>query len=530
LRLSHGQAIAARVKRFPKLLALAAGAVSAAGFAPLDLWPITIAAFAIWMWLVAEAPNIRGALARGWCFGVGHFTVGLNWIAGSFRYQDTMPVWLGWVAVVVLALYLAVYTAMAAGLAWRWGRPRGAIYAFIFAAAWIVTEYLRATLFTGFAWNPLSVIWIATPVAQVSQWTGTYALSGLTAFICGLLVIFAQHLWHEIRSKPLTPVRIAALIAFFILPELLAIALLPFLFASDTGAPADPSRPRVVVVQPNIGQQTKHDDSFDELNWDKLSTLTGLPGNKPRLILWPEAAVPYFLEEERWAVDRIARLMGPKDMLLTGGDAFIWDEAGKDIVAARNSVFAVNPAGRLTARYDKAHLVPYGEYLPMRPLLSAIGLSRLVPGDLDFWPGPGPRTFDLRAQGFGTVGVQICYEIIFSGEVIQKGYRRPDFIFNPSNDAWFGAWGSPQFVAQSRLRAIEEGLPVIRSTPTGISAVIDSNGAVLVALPTGKAGVIQTTLPPPAPPTLFARLGHVITVITTLSLLGFAVALRRWQR
>ncbi len=527
MRLSHGQAIAPRVKHIPNLLALAAGAVSATGFAPLDLWPVTLVAFALWMWLVAEAPNVRSALARGWWFGVGHFTVGLNWIAGSFRYQETMPVWLGWVAVVALSFYLAVYTAMAAGLAWRWGRPRGAVYALIFAAAWTVTEYLRAMLFTGFAWNPLSVIWVGTPVAGLSRWVGTYALSGLTALLCGLLVILAQHLWHEIRSKPLTPIRIAALVAFFILPELLAIALLPFLFASDTGTPADPSRPLVRVIQPNIGQQTKHDESFDELNWEKLSTLTGPPGDKPRLILWPEAAVPYFLEEERWAVDRIARLMGPKDMLLTGGDAFIWDKAGKDIVAARNSVFAVTPHGKLTARYDKAHLVPYGEYLPMRPLLSAIGLSRLVPGDLDFWPGPGPRTFNVT--GFGKVGIQICYEIIFSGEVVDAK-NRPDFIFNPSNDAWFGTWGSPQFVAQSRLRAIEEGLPVVRATPTGISAVIDSNGVVLVALPTGKAGVIQTTLPAPAPPTVFARLGHIMTALTALTLIGFAVALRRWQR
>jgi apolipoprotein N-acyltransferase len=181
----------------------------------------------------------------------------------------------------------------------------------------------------------------------------------------------------------------------------------------------------------------------------------------------------------------------------------------------------------IRGRYDKAHLVPYGEYLPMRPLLSAIGLSRLVPGDLDFLPGPGPQSYAL--PGFGKVGVQICYEIIFSGEVVDKN-DRPDFLFNPSNDAWFGAWGSPQFVAQSRLRAIEEGLPVVRSTPTGISTVIDSNGVVVVALPTGKAGFIQTTLPAPARPTPFARFGNILPFGFGLTLIAFAVALRRRQR
>lgn len=506
MRLSHGQAIAARVRRFSKILALVAGAVSATGFAPLDLWPVTIAAFALWMWLVAEAPNLRGALARGWCFGLGHFIVGLNWIAGSFRYQETMPVWLGWVAVVVLAFYLAVYPAMAAGLAWRWGRPRRAVYVLIFAAAWLVTEYLRATLFSGFAWNPLGVILVPTPGDGISKLIGTYGLSALVIIIAGALV-------HPRRLYAFPTTLAAVLIAGWL----------------TTWVAGDPGQTdRIVrVVQPNIAQQTKNDEAYDEINWDKLASLTGQPGAKPRLILWPEAAVPYFLEEERWAVDRIARLMGPKDMLLTGGDSFVWDKAGKDIVAAHNSVHVVSPQGTLAGRYDKAHLVPYGEYLPMRPILTAIGLSRLVEGDLDFLAGPGPRT--LNITGFGQIGVQICYEIIFSGEVVDAK-NRPDFIFNPSNDAWFGAWGSPQFVAQSRLRAIEEGLPVIRATPTGISAVIYSNGVVFAALPTGKAGMIQTTIPAAAPPTLFARFGHIMTALTALTLIGFAVALRRWQR
>ena len=131
------------------------------------------------------------------------------------------------------------------------------------------------------------------------------------------------------------------------------------------------------------------------------------------------------------------------------------------------------PLGRIVGRYDKAHLVPYGEYLPMRPLLSAIGLSRLAPGDVDFAARAGRRARIDLPGGWGKVGFQLCYEIIFSGEVVDRG-DRPDFIFNPSNDAWFGRWGPPQHLAQARLRAAEEGLPVIRSTPTGISAVIDA--------------------------------------------------------
>ena len=171
--------------------------------------------------------------------------------------------------------------------------------------------------------------------------------------------------------------------------------------------------------------------------------------------------------------------------------------------------------------------MPYGEYLPMRPILSAIGLSRLAPGDLDYNPGPGPQTLVLPLAG--EVGFQICYEIIFSGDVVDAD-NRPGFIFNPSNDAWFGAWGPPQHLAQARLRALEEGLPVLRSTPTGISAVIDAEGRLLHSLPWQAAGFIDATLPPAKPPTLFTRFGNLLPFLLALLLVMIAVAVRRKAR
>jgi apolipoprotein N-acyltransferase len=160
-------------------------------------------------------------------------------------------------------------------------------------------------------------------------------------------------------------------------------------------------------------------------------------------------------------------------------------------------------------------------------LLSAIGLSRLAPGDLDFDDGPGPRT--LALPGFGLMGVQVCYEIIFSGEVVDRDHR-PDFIFNPSNDAWFGRWGPPQHLAQARLRAAEEGLPVLRATPTGISAVIDADGRLLGSLPWQTAGRIDATLPPPRRPTLFARIGNILPVAFGFLLIAVAIAVGRGRR
>jgi apolipoprotein N-acyltransferase len=173
-------------------------------------------------------------------------------------------------------------------------------------------------------------------------------------------------------------------------------------------------------------------------------------------------------------------------------------------------------------------LVPYGEYLPMRPLLSAIGLSRLAPGDIDFAAGPGPQTIQLPGQ-WGKVGFQLCYEIIFSGQVVDRN-NRPDFIFNPSNDAWFGRWGPPQHLAQARLRAAEEGLPVVRSTPTGISALVDPYGRLVQSLPWRTAGTIDATLPNSLGPTLFARFGNVIPLMLGFILLFAAIALSRRRR
>jgi apolipoprotein N-acyltransferase len=500
--------------------AFLAGLISALGFAPLHLWPLTILAFAGLLWLIEAAPALRSALARGWWFGVGQFVVGLNWIATAFTYQAAMPAWLGWVAVVLLSLYLALFPAAAAGLAWRWqSRPFRYVLRYdsdenrrfrlmlLLAAAWIVTEWLRGTLFTGFAWNPIGVIWVGVGGADdLSVYIGTYGLGGLTILAGGALFMLARKHWLQ-----------GAMVALLII-----------LFIVEPPGPAvdERSQPALRIVQPDIGQANKWDPGYERENFERLARLTGPPGPAPRLILWPEAATPDFLSFEPRARQRLAGLLGPGDLLVLGGVEPVFGPDGHAI-AAYNSVYALGPDARLRGRYDKAHLVPYGEYLPMRPLLSAIGLSRLAPGDLDFRDGPGPRTLDFGV--FGRAGLQVCYEIIFSGRVIDRA-DRPDFIFNPSNDAWFGAWGPPQHLAQARLRAIEEGLPVIRATPTGISAVIDAQGRLLASLPLGNAGAIDARLPRAGAPTPFALCGNLLPLGLALLLVAAAVAVRRKSR
>ncbi|HET6537558.1 MAG TPA: apolipoprotein N-acyltransferase [Sphingopyxis sp.] len=525
--------IAAMARRYPKGIAFVLGLISATGFAPLHFWPLSLLALAGWMALALQAPNMRRTLAIGWCFGVGHFLFGLNWIATAFTYQAAMPEWLGWIAVLLLALYLAIYPAMSALGGWLLARKTGphhsralSLSALLgFAGCWTLAEWLRSWLFTGFAWNPLSALTLPYAAAP-SRWIGTYGTSALVILAAGLILMLAARRYRDSAIG-------AALLALFTGAALTD----QMLDAADSAVEnkGGANTPLVTLVQPNIGQAEKWEGAHAAANFAKLAQLTKpLPTtDAPRLILWPEAAIPDYLERgypsyyydlpADTARQRLTALMNQVDVMLLGALKLEFDQAG-NAIGARNSVMSLFSDGSLGPRYDKSHLVPYGEYLPMRPLLSALGLSRLAPGDLDFWPGPAARTLDLA--GFGTVGLQICYEIIFSGQVTDPALR-PAFIFNPSNDAWFGHWGPPQHLAQARLRAIEEGLPVLRSTPTGISAIIDASGHIQQSIPMHQAGRIDAHIPAAFSPTLFSRFGNILPIMFGLCLIAAAIAFRR---
>lgn len=529
------------MNRYPKITAIIAGAISAFGFVPYGVWPLLLLGLAVLIYLTSKARSIQSAAMVGWCFGVGHFSVSNGWIAVAFNFQAEMPVWLGYFAVVALALYLAVYPAMAAAGAWKIGdfvRARGGKptipFALSFTAMWIITEWLRSWVFTGYVWNPLSAAFIDVPGIGAARAIGTYGMSGLvvllSAILLGLIGAVLTMQWKAAFARVFD----AALLAGFC-------AVLGALAAGDA---LPDKRQAITIVQPNISQADKYILDYDAQNFAKLAAYSKpLPGQGPRLLLWPEAAIPDYLESgypyrfyqgqpndsAAGSRARLQTLMGAGDVLLTGATRLVIDKDGQ-LIAARNSMIAMDAGGALRGTYDKAHLVPYGEYLPMPGLLKALGLNRLVPGNMDFWPGPGARTLTFGKDA--KVGFQICYEIIFSGQVADRS-NRPDFIFNSSNDAWFGNIGPPQHLAQSQMRALEEGLPMVRATPTGISAIIDANGVILKRLPLGTAGRIDGFIPPSNKPTWFARAGNTAPLFFAVLLLAFTmlpVALHRTSR
>jgi apolipoprotein N-acyltransferase len=534
-----------RLAARPRLAALALGLLAATGFQPLGLWPVALAAMGLFALLVAQAATRRRAFVLGWLFGWTHFTLGNVWIANSFTFQAEMPVVLGYVAVPLLAAYLALYPALAALLA-RWlahwgprraaetgrqGQPLTPGFVLAFAASWIVTEWLRSWVFTGYSWNPFGMVLLGPfdrpGLAALVPLTGTYALSGFAVLLGGALVLVARE-----RNWLVSGATALLLVAGMHLP------------ARDGGE----GGLLVTIAKPDIPQQAISDARFFEANYLRLAELSPrlAESAEPRLVLWPEAGMADYLREgypQRYydrttalgspvyARRRLGATVGANSVLLTGAvDLEIGpDETGMSrALGARNAVTALDAQGRILGSYAKAHLVPYGEYLPMRGLLEPLGLSRLVAGTIDFWPGPGPRTIDLG--NYGRAGVQVCYEIAFSGQVVDRS-DRPQFIFNPSSEAWFGAFAPPQFMAQARMRAIEEGLPVLRATNSGISGVIDARGVVREYLGMGQPGRIDARVPPALPATLFARVGNALGLVwAAVFLVAGLVAMRRTAR
>lgn len=517
------RAIVATAQRYPRLLALLLGALAATGFPPLQLWPVSLLAMGGLAWLVAQAETRKRAFLLGWLFGVAHFTLANNWIATAFTYQAEMPAALGWVAVPLLSLYLAVYPALATLAAHMLAQRQGfAVFGLAFAGCWTVTEWLRSWVFTGFAWDPFSLILLGPfdrpGLAAALPWTGTYALSGIAVLLaCGLVALIARGAW----------VRLA------VAAVLLAVGMY------WPGGQGREGTLAFTLVQPDLRQDDLDNPAKFEEQFATIANLSvRRDGQGRRLVLWPESGVPDYLEDgypqryyrqmtaggdPAFARYRIGRVIGEGSLLLTG--AVDLEIADGRAVGAYNSVTALDAQGAIVGSYAKAHLVPYGEYLALRWLLEPLGATRLVAGTIDFIPGPGPRTLDIGE--WGQAGIQICYEIVFSGQVVDRT-NRPDYLFNPSNDGWFGSWGPPQHLAQARMRAIEEGLPVLRSTTTGISAIIDARGIVRDHIGMHRAARMDGVIPPAAKPTLFARTGNILALCWAVVFLMIA-AVARWR-
>ncbi len=473
--------------------AFAAGALSALAFAPFDVFPVLLLGIAVLVMLLdsaaTERRRIRSAAAVGWAFGFGQFVVGMHWIFYPFLVDPVDHAWqIPFVAILFpggLALFAALATA-AAAYVWKPGSARILVLAACYAAA----EWLRGHVLTGLPWNLPAYGWgAALGVLQSAALIGAYGLSFLT-------LLFGASL-AELFSNPrhvFLPAAMTALFALIWLGGEVHLNMTPTEFVAGV---------HLRIVQPNIPQDEKYRREFVQRNWDRLVDLTTKPtGISPTIVIWPEAAPPVLLQRSPGALDQIAVLTGPNRALITGNQRMTIDPAGKRIFY--NSLFIFGHGGRLLSTYDKFHLVPFGEYMPFEATLRELGITKLVGFPGSFASGDGPHTYEL--PGAPAVGPLICYEILFPGAVI--GNPRPGWLINVTDDSWFGPWAGPrQHLLAARVRAIEEGLPVVRSANTGISAVIDPLGRTMDTLGLDETGEIDSQLPRAQDTPFYARYG-----------------------
>ena len=467
-------------RRMGALAALALGALGGLAFPGPNLPLLILPAIAGLAALSATAPTIGRAALYGWAFGLGQFLVGLYWIGFAFAARDPALAPLAPAAVVGLSAGLALFVALASA-AFRALRPIGFGAPMAFAGIWTLAELARGHVLTGFPWNLLAHAWVpGAEVGQAAAWIGVYGLSLVTAFAAAAPAAFLDG-------------RRAGLAA-----SAMAVALIAGLFALGSWRLAQPGPEaldvQIRIVQPAILQTDKWRPELRESNFAAHLTLSRAPANEPLdLVVWPETAAPGDLSARPDWVAAIGRLATPP-----GGAAIIGaPRRDRAIDAVYNSVFVIDDRGDVTALYDKHHLVPFGEYTPLRETL---GLPTLT--GAGFTPGPGPSTLaPASAPSFSPL---ICYEAIFPGAA--TGADRPQWLLTATNDAWFGDSPGPrQHLRASAYRSVEEGLPMIRAANTGISAAIDARGGYVALMPYGERGVLDLALPGRLPPTLYAQ-------------------------
>ncbi|WP_300516838.1 apolipoprotein N-acyltransferase [Aliiroseovarius sp.] len=455
-----------------------AGAGAALGQAPFGLWPATVLGLALGAWLVRRAGTWPVAAGRGWALGAGFFAVTLIWIVQPFLVDPWRHGWMAPFAILLMAGGLALFWGAASGLAWRVDRQALPLAWPIFMG---LAELLRGRLFTGFPWGEPGGIWIDTPLAQGAAYVGAAGLTFLTFVLVAAL----------------TTGRLAAGLA-------LSGLALAWLAGGMRAGPVGETDVRLRLVQPNAAQHLKWDPEYAPRFVARQLELSAAPADRPPdLVIWPETALPYLLRNAE-PVLRQAAAAAQAPVVLGIQRA----EAGRYY----NSMAVIDAGGNLKDVYDKAHLVPFGEYIPGGNLLAQIGITAFASQrGYGYSPGPGARVLDLGAAGKALP--LICYEAIFARD-LRAAPERAGWVLQITNDAWFGTFSGPQqHLAQARMRAIEMGLPVVRAANTGISAVIDPLGRVTSSLGLGQQGYLDATLPRALPETVFARFGNLALVV-----------------
>ncbi|MBH5369228.1 apolipoprotein N-acyltransferase [Bradyrhizobium glycinis] len=512
------------------IVAMAAGALSVLALAPFNLFPVLFVTFPVLVWLIDGAGagrygGVPGAALTGYWFGLGYFVPGLYWIGYAFFVEADTFAWLTPFAVLGLPAYLAIFTAIGFALA-RLLWSKNATRVLALAASLTISEWLRGHALTGFPWNTFGyALSEPLPLAQTASLVGLWGMTFLT------IAIFASPATlidptPDRRLKWRVPA--AAVAALLVMSIFGAIRLSLHPTTTLSGA-------KLRLMQPNLQQDAKFNYAAKPEVMKKYLALSDRASGPQStgvrdatILIWPESAFPFFLTREADAMAQIADLLPKGTVLITGSVRAPDVPRGTPITRAYNSIYVIDHDGSVLAVYDKLHLVPFGEFLPYQSLMEKLGFEQLTRVRGGFIPGTVRHA--LPVAGAPPALPLICYEAIFPGEVAGRN-ERPGWIVNLTNDGWFGISTGPyQHLEQSRMRAVELGLPLVRSANTGISAVIDPVGRTTASLGLGLEGILDARLPAAIPPTVYARLGDAPAAMLVAVAVLLAVRRRTGKR
>jgi len=526
-RLSHFITLAWGWRR--AAIACAAGALSVLALAPFHFWPILFLTFPVMVWMTdgAAAGRFGGVIAAfvaGWWFGFGYFLAGLYWVGYAFLVDAKTFGWLLPIAVTALPAGLAIFTGFGFALA-RIVWIKGPWRILALAVSLTIAEWLRGHLLTGFPWNAYGYALTGPLVlAQAAALIGLWGLTFLAVAIFATPAVLTDD--ASAAKWRFMPLCLAlAVLAALAMYGTLRLSRTPTSFVDGV---------QLRIMQPNLQQDEKFNYAAKQRVMSRYLSLsdraTGPQTSGMRDVthlIWPESAFPFFLAREPDALAQIADLLPDRAVLITGGvrpaDAA---PGARGTTRAYNSVYMIDHDGTILSVYDKVHLVPFGEYLPFQAALEKLGLMQLTKVQGGFLAGDRHRTYSIpRAPLMLPL---ICYEIIFPGDAVPAG-DRPGWLLNVTNDGWFGISTGPyQHLQQARVRAIEEGLPLVRAANTGISAIVDPLGRIVKSLPLGAEGVIDGPLPRPIAPSFYAKTGDGLIGLVLGTV--FIVVLRKRTR
>jgi apolipoprotein N-acyltransferase len=495
------------------------GALSVLAFAPVHAWAVLFVTFGGLVWLLdgchlehaSGSGRLKGAAVIGFWFGFGYFLAGLYWIAEAFLVEPWRHAWLIPLVMTAMPGGMALFFVAACALAMLlWLPGMGRVFAL--ALAFGLAEYARGHVLTGLPWNLIGYGLLADgPLMQLAALLGVYALS----LVAVLLFAAPAAVWAPDGAKRV-PSKGAAALAF-----VLIVALgLGYVWGDRrlAGAAEAETNVRLRIVQADIDQASKwRPENSAEIFNDYLDLTKVVGIDKVRLVIWPETAVPFLLADTPEALSAIGNTLPDGTSLLVGSARLVEKRDKAGVITGQrvyNSLLVIDSEGRVVGSYDKIHLVPFGEYLPFQDFLESLGFMQLTGVRGGFSAGSGPRL--LHIPGAPPASPLICYEIIFPDDVTEPG-ARPAWLLNITNDAWFGSSAGPyQHFHQARVRAIEQGLPLVRAANTGISAVVDPYGRVLGEIGLGEKGLIDAALPKVGPRTPFVEFGISLEILVLL--------------